>query len=408
MSRVLFGPEQLQERGHDAFRLAGVPAAVGDDRVLHRWRVQHLHGAQRLARKLASYSRARKKCDAKVALDHLFGRLDGVELHQAAEAHSGRKKRSLRDLVVAGRAVEHDQLLRGHLGHRDVGELGQRMIWSADEIKVSGVEGAQLEVWVLNATTKADLYFVAQAQLEQVFRMTCAHGHLDSRVCGHEPLQQVREHVGADRRRGRDHQVARGGGHHLLQRVPAVDKGAQRALGERDPGAAGVGQAHAVWRAQEQGRAELALEALKACGQRRLGDEEGLGGPADAAPPGDLEEALDLDELDATWLPVTGFFYGHGRTLQILSIGRPARTVRTECQAWLVRRVGSQSGCRPTSEWLGVELPPTRHELDRPAWLHRSVYSSTHSCPPTSPHPPLKRDKDMGTPGTDSHKQSHT
>src|SRR5438046_1438360 len=263
MSRVLFGPEQLQERGHDAFRLAGVAAAVGDDRVLHRWRVQHFHGAQRLARKLASYSRARKKCDAKVAFDHLFGRLDGVELHQAAEAHSGREKRSLRDLVVAGRAVEHDQLLSGHLGHRQVGEMGDRMIWRALEAPVLG-----------------------------------------------------------------------------------------------DVGAASVGQAHAVWRAQEQGRAELALEALKACGQRRLGDEEGLGGPADAAPPGDLEEALDLDELDATWLPVTGFFYGHGRTLQILSIGRPARTVRTECQAWLVRRVGSQSGCRPTSEWLGLELPP--------------------------------------------------
>src|SRR5213596_26140 len=72
MSRVLFGLEQLQERGHDAFRLAGVAAAVGDDRVLHRWRVQHFHGAQRLARKLASYSRARKKCDAKVAFDHLL------------------------------------------------------------------------------------------------------------------------------------------------------------------------------------------------------------------------------------------------------------------------------------------------------------------------------------------------
>src|SRR5439155_26392867 len=147
----------------------------------------------------------------------------------------------------------------------------------------------------------------------------------------------------------------------------AVDQGAQRGLGERDPGAAGVGQAHAVRGAEEKRRAQLALESLQARGQGRLADDEGLGGPADAAPAGDLEEALDLDELDATWLPVTGFFYGPGRTLQILSIGRPARTVRTECQAWLVRRVGSQSGCRPTSEWLGLELPPAGHKLDRPA-----------------------------------------
>src|SRR5205809_6566111 len=115
--------------------------------------------------------------------------------------------------------------------------------------------------------------------------------------------------------------MTRRGGHHLLQRVAAVDQGAQRALGEGDPGATGVGQAHAVWGAQEKRGAELAFESLEARGQGRLGDEEGLGRPADAAPAGDLEEALDLDELDATWLPVTGFFYGHGRTLQILSIG---------------------------------------------------------------------------------------
>src|SRR5205809_2801307 len=114
--------------------------------------------------------------------------------------------------------------------------------------------------------------------------------------------------------------MTRRGGHHLLQRVAAGDQGAQRALGEGDPGATGVGQAHAVWGAQEKRGAELAFESLQARGQGRLGDEEGLGGPADAAPAGDLEEALDLDELDATWLPVTGFFYGHGRTLQILSI----------------------------------------------------------------------------------------
>src|SRR5437660_11543 len=41
---------------------------------------------------------------------------------------------------------------------------------------------------------------------------------------------------------------------------------------------------------------------------------------ARAAPAGDLEEAFDLHQLDATRLPVTGFFYGHGGTLQILSI----------------------------------------------------------------------------------------
>ena len=122
---------------------------------------------------------------------------------------------------------------------------------------------------------------------------------------GDELLEHLGQHVRADGRRGGDHEVAGGGGHHLLERVPPVDQRTQRALGERDPRAAGVGQAHAVRRAQEQRRAELALQAVEASGQGRLGDEKRFGGAADAAPAGDLEEALDLHELDAAWLPVT-------------------------------------------------------------------------------------------------------
>src|SRR5207245_7338281 len=103
------------------------------------------------------------------------------------------------------------------------------------------------------------------------------------------------------------------------------DQRSQRTLGEGDPGTPGIGQAHAMRRAEEQRRPELPLEALQAGGEGGLGDEERLGGPADAALAGDLEEALDLHQLDATRLPVTGFFYGHGGTLQILSIAiRPS------------------------------------------------------------------------------------
>src|SRR5258708_204956 len=45
-SRVLFSFEELQERGDDALRLAGVAAAIGDDGVLHGGRVLHLHCSQ--------------------------------------------------------------------------------------------------------------------------------------------------------------------------------------------------------------------------------------------------------------------------------------------------------------------------------------------------------------------------
>src|SRR5581483_8596269 len=86
---------------------------------------------------------------------------------------------------------------------------------------------------------------------------------------------------------------------------------AHRAFGERHPRAAGFGQAHAAWRPHEELRAELALEPVQARGQGRLGDEERLGGAADAATARDLEEAVDLLELKGGRPTVTSFVYGH-------------------------------------------------------------------------------------------------
>ena len=163
-----------------------------------------------------------------------------------------------------------------------------------------------------DGAAEADLHLVTQHQLDDILGVAGAHRDLDARMGVDEALQELGEDVGADRWSRGDHEVAGRGRHHLLQRVAAVDQGSEGALREGDPGAARVGQAHAVGGAQEEGGAQLAFEALEAGGQGGLGDEEGLRGPAHAAPAGHLEEALDLDELDATWLPVTGFFYGHG------------------------------------------------------------------------------------------------
>jgi len=44
---------------------------------------------------------------------------------------------------------------------------------------------------------------------------------------------------------------------------------------------------------------------VKARSQGWLGDEEGFGGAADAAPAGNLEKALDLHQLNSTGLAVT-------------------------------------------------------------------------------------------------------
>src|SRR6267378_2130252 len=105
---------------------------------------------------------------------------------------------------------------------------------------------------------------------------------------------------------------ARGRGHHLFERVAPFRQRTQSPLGVRHPGLARVSQAHAVGGAQEQRRAHLALEAVKARGQRRLGDEEGFGGTAHAAAASHLQEPFDLDQLYGVALAVTRFVYGHG------------------------------------------------------------------------------------------------
>jgi len=120
-----------------------------------------------------------------------------------------------------------------------------------------------------------------------------------------ETLEQLGQDVGADGGGGGDHEVACGRGHHLLEGVATVDQGPQRPLGKRHPRATGVGQPHAVGRAKKERRSQLPFQALEARGQRRLGDEKCLGGAADAAPAGHLEEALDLNELNSAGLAVT-------------------------------------------------------------------------------------------------------
>ena len=163
----------------------------------------------------------------------------------------------------------------------------------------------ELYLRVPDGAAEADLDLVLQDEVDDVLGMAGPHRHLDPGMRGHEFLEQLGQDVGAHGRGGGNHQVAGGSAHHLLQGVATVDQRAERAFGKRDPGPTGVGEPHAMRSAQEERRAELPFQALQARGQGRLGDEEGFGGPADAAPPGDLEEALDLHQLDPARLCVT-------------------------------------------------------------------------------------------------------
>jgi hypothetical protein len=113
-------------------------------------------------------------------------------------------------------------------------------------------------------------------------------------VGGDESLQELRKHIGADGGRGGDDQVPGRRRHHLLERITAFEQRAHRPLRKGHPRAARLGEPHPAGRPQEELRAQLALQAVEPRCERRLRDEEGLGGAADAAPAGHLEEALDL------------------------------------------------------------------------------------------------------------------
>src|ERR1700694_2803282 len=88
-------------------------------------------------------------------LRHLLGGLDRVELHQSAELDAGGEKRPLGDLVIARRAVEHDELLGSDIRHRHMAALGERMIRSADEDEVLGVKRTQLQVGVADGSAES-------------------------------------------------------------------------------------------------------------------------------------------------------------------------------------------------------------------------------------------------------------
>ncbi len=71
-------------------------------------------------------------------------------------------------------------------------------------------------------------------------------------------------------------------------------QGPDRLLGVGQECSSGVSQPHAAPVPNEQRLAEFLLERLQARRERRLGNAQGLSRTADIAPPGDLEEALDL------------------------------------------------------------------------------------------------------------------
>src|SRR5438067_7808054 len=84
---------------------------------------------------------------------------------------------------------------------------------------------------------------------------------------------------------------------------------------------------------------------MEPCGQRRLGDEHGLGGPAHVAAAGNLEEAFHLRQQHPLAIDV---FYRRVNTIG----ARPMATRR--CRAAPYSRPPTSAAPRPRFRWRGA------------------------------------------------------
>ena len=258
--------------------------------------ISHADQAQRAGRHLAIDRRARQQRHAQAALYHLFRGLDVVELHHAAGLHAGGQESRLRDLVVAGSAVEHDHLLTADIAHLHVRPARKGVAGSHHQHQLLLVEGDQLDVGMLERAADPQLHLVAQDQLLDLLGVAGAHRDLDTGVPRYEALQHRRQQVGAGRGGHRQQELAGQPAAHLVDRPPAVAQRAHRPLREGQEGATLVRQAHAVAGAHEQLVPHVPLQRLQARGQRGLGDVQNVRRAADTAQPGHLQEALDVNE----------------------------------------------------------------------------------------------------------------
>ena len=107
----------------------------------------------------------------------------------------------------------------------------------------------------------------------------------------------MRQDIRADLRRNRQSQLTAAAGSDFFDLGQPARERRDRLLGVRQESVPGFRQADAATVADEQRLAELALEAVQASGQGRLGDAQSLGSTADVATPRDLEETLYLRQL---------------------------------------------------------------------------------------------------------------
>src|ERR687894_2283685 len=117
ISGLAHASRDLQERLHGTGE-GHVAAPDGYYRALYLRAVLYLYKREVPRRHGAHHRRPGQERYPEAVLDHPFGRLDVIELYRAELPDAGVPEEGLGELVVARRAVEHDQLLPADLGDR--------------------------------------------------------------------------------------------------------------------------------------------------------------------------------------------------------------------------------------------------------------------------------------------------
>jgi len=119
--------EQRPERGGRRRAALVIEAPQRGNSSFDAWRADELDPAQRPAPELIRDSRRRQERDPEARQHHLLGRVDVVELEDAARRRPCRPEQRIRQVVVGRRPVEQDQPRVAHPVERDPAAAGERV-----------------------------------------------------------------------------------------------------------------------------------------------------------------------------------------------------------------------------------------------------------------------------------------
>src|SRR5918997_2802355 len=134
-------------------------------------------------------------------LDHPLGSLYVIELYSFELPDAGAPEQLLRQLVVARRAVEHDQLLPADLGDLCRPLLREPVLGVHHQHQLVLVQGPALDIRVLHLPREPELYFLLQDHLQNVLRVSGPDRDRHPRVRRRETLQDRWQSVRAYPRR---------------------------------------------------------------------------------------------------------------------------------------------------------------------------------------------------------------